>query len=503
MKRIQMHRRDFVLRGGAGVLLAAAGSGAALAQERREEAERPSTKQDKRTVLEDMGVWLAAMRYEDMPAATVRKAKYLLLDTFGCALGAVNGKPVRVAHEVIRTRGGNPQATVIGTAWKTSCDEAAFLNAMQIRYLDFNDYAAFGYPHHPSINLAAALAIAEMQNLSGKDLLLGLAAGYEVHLKIRDASERRGFDVPSIEAQYASAACAARLLGLDSERIANALAIAGSNANTLREVRAGGELTNAKGTAEALAARNGTFAALLSRGGVSYPLTIMEGEYGYGKHVSRGLKEEVLRSRSTDFEIMKSCMKMWPSIGTSQAPIAAALQLRERGVKADDIKSITLHLSDFGYEQQLDFLNHEINTREHADHSVPYLLARAFIDGDVLIEDFEEHRYRDPKALAFIRKIKVVMDPALTTSGGDILGSNMEVTLNNGSVQKVEMPYAPGSYQNPATDQQVQHKFLNLTEEILGQAAARRAIDVILSIDTQRDMKELIAALTPAKAGAP
>lgn len=495
MKLIELGRRDFVRCCGAGVLLAAGSSVSVLAQEQQ-------TKQDKRTVLEDMGVWIAAMRYEDMPTATIKKAKYLLLDTLGCALGAVNGKPVQVAREVIRTRGGNPQATVIGTRLKTSCDEAAFLNAMQIRYLDFNDYAAFGYPHHPSINLAPALAVAEMQNLSGKDLLLGLTVGYEVHIKLRDASERRGFDMPSIEAQYASAACAARLLGLDAAGIANAIAIAASNANTLSEVRAGDELTNAKGTAEALAARSGTFAALLSRGGLNYPLTIVDGEFSYGKLVSRGLKEEVLRQRSADYEIMKSCMKMWPSIGTSQAPIAAALQLRERGIKADDIKSLTLHLSDFGYQQQLGFLDHEINTREHADHSAPYLVARAFIDGDVRIEDFEEHRYRDRQALAFIDKIKVVMDPALTTKGGDVLGCSMEVTLNNGSVQKADMPYAPGSYQNPATDQQVQHKFMDLAEGILGQAGARHAMDVILAIDSKANLKELIAALTPGKRGA-
>ncbi len=501
MKPMKMDRRDFVQRCGTGLLLAAGGSVAALAQESRKDSAQP-TGPDKRTVLEDMGAWLAAMRYEDMPATTIKKAKYLLLDTFGCALGAVNGKPVKIAREVIRVRGGSPQATVIGTGWKTSCDEAAFLNAMQIRYLDFNDYAAFGYPHHPSINLAAALAIAELRNLSGKDLLLGLVVGYEVHIKLRDASERRGFDMPSIETQYASAACAARLLGLDAAGIANAIAIAASNANTLSEVRAGDELTNAKGTAEALATRSGTFAALLSRGGLSYPLTIVDGEFSYGKLVSRGLKEEVLRRRSADYEIMKSCMKMWPSIGTSQAPIAAALQLREHGVKADDIKSLTLHLSDFGYQQQLGFLNTEINTREHADHSAPYLVARAFIDGDVKIGDFEEHRYRDPKAVAFIDKIKVVMDPALTTSGGDVLGCSMDVTLNNGSIQKADMPYPPGSYQNPATEQQIQTKFLDLSEEILGQTGAHRAMNAILTIEGKRDLKELLAALTPNRRGA-
>src|SRR5262249_19715001 len=395
-----------------------------------------------------------------------------------------------------------PQASIIGTASKTSCDEAAFVNAMAIRYLDFNDYAAFGFPHHPSINVAPALAIAEMQGMSGRDLLLGLTVGYEVQVKVRDASEggRRGFDLPSLEAQYSSAAAAARLLGLDAAGIANAVAIAASYANTLGEVRSGGELSNAKGTAEAIAARNGTFAALLARAGMQYPRTIVDGESGYGKVVNGGLKDALLRTRSGDHEILKSCVKMWPSIGTSQAPIAAALEIRARGVRADSIRQVTLHLSDFGFSQQQGFAG-AITTREHADHSVWYLVARAFIDGDVRIEDFDERRFRDPEALGFIQRITVLSDPALTTSGGDVLGARMEVTLRDGSVHKADVPYPPGSYQNPATDDQVKHKFLALAGRTLGQAGATRAMEAVLAVDTKHDLKDLITALTPATRG--
>lgn len=494
MKKAEMGRRHFLRGTAAGMMLAAGGS-AVLAQGAKG---KPAVKSGP-TVLEDMGAWVAATRYEDLPAATVKKVKNVILDTVGCALGAVNGPPVRAAREVIRARGSNPQATVMGTGWKTACDEAAFLNALQIRYLDFNDYAAFGYPHHPSINLASAMAVAEMKGLAGKDVILGLTLGYEVHLRIRDASERRGFDMPSIEAQYASAACAARLLGLDAKGIADALAIAGSNANTLSEVRAGEELTQAKGAAEALAVRSGTFAALLAQAGIQYPLTIMDGEFSYDRLVSRGLKADLLRSRSGEFEIMKSCVKMWPSIGTSQAPIAAALALREKGVRAQDIATVTMRLSQFGYDQQLGFLGHEINTREHADHSAPYCVARAFIDGDVKIEDFAEKRFRDPAAIAFIKTITVVSDPTLTTGGGDILGCNLEVTLKDGTVRKAAMPYAPGTYQNPASDAQIATKFLDLAEEVIGKSAAHRAHDIILAIDTQRDLHELSAILDPVK----
>src|SRR5262249_16586794 len=241
MNPTRIDRRDFVRWCGATALVAAGGA-MPPAQEQGKESESGRTRtRSARPLLEDLGVWVAAMRYEDLPPATVKKAKYLLLDTLGCALGAVDAGPVRIAQKVVSARGGNPQASVIGAGWKTSCDEAAFVNAMAIRYLDFNDYAAFGLPHHPSINLAPALAIPELQGMSGKDLLLGLTVGYEVQIKVRDASPAgRGFDLPSLEAQYSSAACAARLLGLDAAGIANAVAIAGSYANTLSEVRSGG-----------------------------------------------------------------------------------------------------------------------------------------------------------------------------------------------------------------------------------------------------------------------
>ena len=111
---------------------------------------------------------------------------------------------------------------------------------MAIRYLDYNDYAALGSAHHCSINVAPALAVAEMQGLTGKDLLLGIVVGYEVQLRLRDATEGggiRGWDAGTVATSYASAAVAAKLLGLDASKVAYAIAIAGAHGNTLAEVR--------------------------------------------------------------------------------------------------------------------------------------------------------------------------------------------------------------------------------------------------------------------------
>jgi len=449
------------------------------------------------TVAEDVARWVAELRYEELPPEVIARAKRVLLDTFGCALGAIGAEPVRMAQQVVAMQGGNPQATILGIGRKVSCDQAAFLNGMALRYFDYNDYIALGRPNHASINVAAALAVAEMQGASGRDLLLGLVAGYEVEVRLRDAiaaKRREGWDDTSIEAQYACAATAGKLLQLDEARLANALAIAGSNAATLAEVRRGAELTPAKGSAEPMAARNGVFAALLARAGLAYPLTIFEGEYGFAKMVAASFDEAILRQRSGDFQILKSCIKLWPCVGTAQAPIAAALEIYKRQPGSEEISAITVALSDFAYRQQAAYPE-EISTREHADHSIPYLVARALLDGDVRVTDFEEARFKDPRALALKRKLAIRPEATLSNEN---LGANLEVTLQNGSVLRASMPIPPGNMLNPADDMDLTRKFLALSENVLGKARAQRAIEVILAVDAMPNLGNLLGALSPS-----
>ena len=495
-----MKRRDFItLVGGAAAALSPAWpSPIALAQTAVSPPKNPNSGGRGPTVAQDVARWVVELRYEQVPPDVIARAKRVVLDTVGCALGAIGAEPVRIAQQVVAQQGGNPQATVLGLNRKASCDQAAFLNGMAMRYFDYNDYIAMGRPNHASINVAAALAVAEMQGASGRDLLLGLIAGYEVEVRLRDsiaAKRREGWDDTSIEAQYASAATAGKLLQLDEGKLANALAIAGSNANTLAEVRRGAELTPAKGSAEPMAVRAGVFAALLARAGLAYPLTIFEGENGFAKMVAGSFDETILRKRTGDFQILKSCIKLWPCVGTAQAPIAAAVDVHKRLPGSEEISTITVALSDFAYRQQIAYPE-EIRTREHADHSIPYLVARALLDGNVGVNDFEQARFKDPRALALKKKLAVRPEASLTDEN---LGANLEVKLQNGTVLTANVPIPPGNMLNPAGDGDLTRKFLALSENVLGKARAEKAIEVILAVDTMPGLATLLEALSPSK----
>ena len=181
-------------------------------------------------------------------------------------------------------------------------------------------------------------------------------------------------------------------------------------------------------------------------------------------------------------------------MGTAQAPIAAALDIHKRQPRAEEISTITVALSDFAYRQQVAYPE-EISTREHADHSIPYLVARALLDGDVRVTDFEEGRFKDPRALALKRKLAVRPEASLSNEN---LGADLTATLQNGSVLAANVPIPPGNMLNPAGDAELTRKFLALAEAVLGRARAQMAIEVILSVDAMPDLGNLLDSLAPS-----
>jgi 2-methylcitrate dehydratase len=446
------------------------------------------------TLAEDIAQWVSALSYETLPSEIITRTKLILLDTVGCALAALDAPPVRLARQVAREQGGNPLATPFGARWRTSAEMAAFINALAARYLDFNDYTVVG--SHPSTNIGTVLAVGEAQAASGKELIVGINVAYEMQLRMRDASEHQndGWDNSTLE-HYSAAALAGRLLKLSVPQLAHALGIAAAHANTLAEVRRG-QLSMWKAAAEAMSAKMGTFAALLARAGITGPLSAIDGEYGFGKVVVGEFEPEYVRRFDGQFSILKSCIKIWPCLFVAQAPIAAAVELYDQGIRAEEIDKIDIYLSEFGYTQQLRFQKSGVRTREDADHSVTYCVARVFLDGTVWLPHFEEHKLKEPAVVELMKKVTFHRDDSLPKR----MGAAVEVTRKRGGTGRARVPYAPGHINNPVGESEIKKKFHALADDVIGAEKARAAADMILHLEELPGPRELMESLAaPAK----
>ena len=301
------------------------------------------------TKAEQLAAFVVGARYEDIPKQVREQLKIRILDTVGCALGALEGEPIRYVGEYIRDFGGSEHCTLIGSG-KTAPDRAAFYNSALVRYLDFNDsYLAKGETCHPSDNLGAVLAAAEYAERIGRDLLTALAVAYQVHCRLSDVAPVRakGFD-HTTQGSYALAAGISKALGLDQEKTANAIAICGTAFNALRVTRTGA-LSHWKGLAFPNTAFSCTHGTFLAMRGITGPAEVFEGNKGFMDTISGPFAIDWSKEGSFD-RINKTVIKKYNAEVHSQSAIEGALELKhEHGFSAADIDRIEIDIFDVAY----------------------------------------------------------------------------------------------------------------------------------------------------------
>src|SRR6476646_10342429 len=273
--------------------------------------------------------YACAPRFEDLSRETVHEVKRRIIDSIGCALGAWNEEPCRIAREVASDFSAKRGSTIIGTHHQAPPDWAAFATGCGIRYFDYNDTYLSKEPAHPSDNISAVLAVAESVGASGRELITAIALAYEVQCRLCDAASirARGWDHPTYGA-FSTALAAAKLMKLDPEKTRHAVNIAGVAGAAMRQARVG-ELSHWKGAAFATAARHGVFSALLARAGMTGPGPIFEGQMGFEKQlgVSLGNLGEKFAVPFPKSEhgpaamILKTSIKYWPAEYHSQSAI--------------------------------------------------------------------------------------------------------------------------------------------------------------------------------------
>lgn len=450
-----------------------------------------------------------SVRFEHLPRTVVQYAKALILDTLGCAFGGHAASASMAVRAVARELGGAPHCTVLGTHDRTSMPLATLANGTMLRYLDSNDYYFSRDPAHPSGNLAVALAVGEKQHCSGKELITALVAAYEVHLRLCDfAGEpslwRRGWHLGT-NAQFSSAALAARLLQAEPTVTAHAMAICGSHHNTLAQLQSG-EISMIKATAEAWIAKGGVEAALLAAQGVTGPLTLVEGKAGWADTVAGAIDlRGLLAPIDGTFRLMQVCIKPYPAVATATAPIRAALDLHEacRG-RLDEIDEIVVRLPAFALSTpSADPGRRYPARRESADHSFYYCVAIALLEGQCGEAQFEEHKLALPALRALLAKIDLVEDGALNANWPYAAGGAVAVKMRDGTTLERRQEYPPGHPRNPLDEAAMMEKFHAYADPVLSRGGAMRLRSVVESLEESEDIGELCRALVPADASVP
>jgi 2-methylcitrate dehydratase len=335
---------------------------------------------------------------------------YTLLDTMAALIAGFESEPARINARLARTVRSDLKSTVLGYGITTTPEMAAFANGCMLRHTDFNDI-----PHDSDI-LSGILAIGEATHASGADMVLAIALGYEVVGSLGAAArdEVGGWDAPFNGA--ASAMAMGKLLNLNQDQLANALSLSIVPHIPLKVTHVGA-LSMWKGCHSAEAIRCAVFSALLAREGMTGPSQPFQGRQGLGDQLGpfRQLKIPAagLEGKSV---IERAGYKRFPSEGSTQSVLEITPAIFQ-WTKAAEIESIFVELPFDGWQETADPPKWDPRNRETADHSMPYVIARALIDGDIYLDSFSPEKYSDSVALDLMKKIIVAPDYSFTYQG--------------------------------------------------------------------------------------
>lgn len=448
---------------------------------------------------ERLAEYAHSLAYEDLSEAVVREAKLRILDSIGCAIGAFRESPVEAARGLAEKSYRGTSATLLGTRRKTTPDMAAFVNGAMVRYFDFNDTYLSKEPGHPSDNIPACLAVAQAEGSSGKELLVAVALAYELQCRLCDAADirHRGWD--HVCYGLVSAALASgKLMGLPKERLAQAVNISLNSHLAMRQVRAG-ELSMWKGFSFANASRNAVFSALLAREGITGPSPVFEGDMGFFNQVSGrfSLDVKAFASKGGRFKLQDTFVKFYPAEYHAQTAIWAALELREAVGDPKRIAMVGVETHEAGYA----ILGKEKEkwapeTRETADHSLPYIVSMALLEGKIDDSTYSPSKLRDPAIREFMAKVMVKEARELTAAYPGSVANKVTVKLDDGRVLSRQVDDPRGHPKNPMTQEEIEAKFARLTEGTLSEPQAQKARKFVMELEEKDSVAPLFAACT-------
>jgi 2-methylcitrate dehydratase len=454
------------------------------------------------TQAEQLAAFILRTSYDDLSEKACHQLKIRILDGLCCAVGALKGKPLGLIKNQIEAFDGARHCTLIGGG-KAAPDRAALFNTALVRYLDFNDsYLARGETCHPSDNIGSVLAASEYAKQSGRTLLTALAVAYQVQCRLSDVAPVRakGFD-HTTQGSYAVAAGVSKALGLDGVRTAHALAICGTAFNALRVTRTGA-LSNWKGLAypnTAFACTHGTFLAMQ---GITGPLEVFEGNKGFmdaiaGKFKINWMEEDLER-------VTLTILKKFNAEIHSQSVLEGILELkREYALNGEEVERVDIEIFDVAYHiigggEEGDKIL--VRTKEEADHSLPYLVAVALLDGRVMPEQYQPDRIGSQDVQSLLRRVSVKPSADYSRRFPDEMPCRISLALRDGRKAVREKQDYEGFRTRPMSWETAVEKFERLAASHTDGSLRQKIIDAVSHLESIQ-VSELTELLGEVRGG--
>jgi 2-methylcitrate dehydratase len=447
-----------------------------------------------KTIAERFSEYATTLRYEDLPADVVHRAKCLFVDTFGCALGGYTSETVNIARELARNITSKQPASVFFSGEKTSLDLAVFANEAMVRYLDFNDGYIGKEAGHPSDNIAAIVSAGEVAHADGKTLITATVIAYEIFGRMCDTLNIKpmGFDHVTIGAM-ASVVATARVLGLTQQQMTEAINLTVAANVALYQTRIG-NVSMWKGCAYANASRNAIFATQLAARGMTGPSPIFEGRAGYFKAVSqRPFELGPFGGAGQTFKIMECLIKRYPLGQYSQSVVDAATQARARVSNVQDIAAVHVRTLETAVLMMAgDPEKWRPPNRESADHSMPYTAGVALMYGGISTEHFDDPYLHDPALLELVSRIKCSVSEEANSREPEAMLCDIDVTLKDGRKEAIRVEYHRGHSRNFMSNAEIEEKFHLLADPMMPRARTDALAAQLWKLDELKNVDALL-----------
>jgi 2-methylcitrate dehydratase PrpD len=445
-----------------------------------------------RSAIDIIAAHAVKLRYEDLSETAITRARQVILDTLGTALGGYQTRLGQLAAGYAAYRMPGEESTLVADGRSSSAEGAAWANGTMCKFLGMDDTSRLS--GHVASELApVVLALGEHLHLNGRELITALAVGYDVfdtlQPPVRDWQRERGLDHKSQVGSMASAVTAAVAMGLSEELIGQALALAMDMASGTEQYVWDAGYCDTKDLLAGLGARNGIMAARMAEYGFQGPPGALDGEYGYFHAFGPGYDPaymEVLGKRGglaeTGFKPHAGCRHVHSCVDATQA-----LRNSNGGLDLDAITTIEIDSYPLAITPE-NRVNPEPGTAGQAGYSLPVTVAVVLQRGSWYLKDIET--WDEPETRRLRRLVKIGLDEKLVAA--DSNGCEVRVTTRDGGQYRGRVEYALGEPENMLSAAQFEGKLRYLNGDLLPENRITALIDACNRLEELDDVGELL-----------